>query len=118
VIVPQLRPGIERPTNSGRELQHAHVRIRWFQDRSPVDELVLVPGTLILTAKRCDSGKNSGGGHVERREGSVELEFERPLGAGNAGALARMSARGERVFFDGLACLRSAGEGARVPINT
>ncbi|MDX6445361.1 MAG: hypothetical protein QOH71_2435 [Blastocatellia bacterium] len=62
-------------------------------------------------------GEKFCGGHVERSEGSVELEFERPLGAGNAGALARISARGERVFFEA-ACPWSAGEGARVPINT
>jgi hypothetical protein len=44
VVVPQLCPGIERPTNSGRELQYAHVRIRWFQDKSPIDEPLAVPG--------------------------------------------------------------------------
>jgi hypothetical protein len=43
VIVPQLGPGIERPTNSGGELQYAHVRIRWFQDKSPVDERRAAP---------------------------------------------------------------------------
>ena len=51
VIVPQLCPRVERPANSGRELQHAHVRIRWFQDKSPIDEPLATPWPLILTVK-------------------------------------------------------------------
>jgi hypothetical protein len=35
VIVSELRSRVERPAESRRKLQHAHVRRVWFQDSSP-----------------------------------------------------------------------------------